>query len=80
MGPLARVELSYGDEGKTFEAQIPFETLQELALEIGEPVFVSPRRMKVFVDDDSIESAMQGPLGVGRPAGGVRKKPGKSGG
>lgn len=70
-GPLAKVELSYGDEGKTFEAQIPIETLNELALQIGEPVFVSPKRMKVFIDDDSIESAMQGPLGVGRIA---RKK------
>jgi len=78
MGPLARVELIYGDEGKTFEAQIPSETLKELALEVGEPVFVSPKRMRVFIDDDTLESAMQGPLGVGRvppkpPKG--RKKP-----
>jgi sulfate transport system ATP-binding protein len=73
MGPLARVELTYG-EGKSFEAQIPIETLYELALQVGEPVFVSPRRMKVFVDED-LDSAMQGPLGVGI----VRDRKGRGG-
>ena len=66
MGPLARVELCYGAEGRTFEAQIPIDVLNDLALEIGQPVFVSPRRIKVFVEDDSLESALQGPLGVDR--------------
>jgi sulfate transport system ATP-binding protein len=66
MGPLARVELSYGEEGRTFEAQIPTQTLNELALEIGESVFVRPRRVKVFLNDENpLESALQGPLGVG---------------
>jgi sulfate transport system ATP-binding protein len=66
MGPLARVELGYGEEGRTFEAQIPTVTLTELALEIGESVFVRPRRVKVFLDDENpLESALQGPLGVG---------------
>lgn len=66
IGPVARVELSYGDENRTFEAQIPVEVLYELALEVGEAVYVSPKRMKVFLDDDPLGQALQGPLGVGR--------------
>ena len=47
-----RVELERADNGELIEAELTRERYRELELQNGEPVFVKPRRLKVFLDGD----------------------------
>jgi sulfate transport system ATP-binding protein len=53
VGPVARIELMYPGNNKTYEAHIPTERLPELNISVGDNVFVSARRVKVFLNDGS---------------------------
>jgi len=53
VGPVARIELMYPGNKKTYEAHIPIERLGELNISVGDNVFVSARRVKVFLNDGS---------------------------
>ncbi|MCC2668734.1 MAG: sulfate transporter, ATPase subunit [Armatimonadetes bacterium] len=52
VGPVIRLELQRADTGDLIEAELTRERYRELALTTGENVFVKPRKLKVFVDDD----------------------------
>jgi sulfate transport system ATP-binding protein len=51
IGPVVRVELSRLDTGGLVEAQLNKERSRELALEIGDLVYLRPKNLRVFVDD-----------------------------
>jgi sulfate transport system ATP-binding protein len=46
-GPIVKVELTT-ENGQTLQVEISHDRLQELALNKGEAVFVSPLEMRVF--------------------------------
>jgi len=49
VGPVVRLELQWSDaDQETFEAHMPRETFRQLSLIVGDPVFVRPRKLKVF--------------------------------
>jgi len=52
VGPVIRLELQRLDTGDLIEAELTRERYYELALRTGESVFVKPRKLKVFVDED----------------------------
>ena len=52
VGPTIRVELKRQDNGELIEAELTRDRFGELGLEAGEPVFVKPRRLKLFLGDD----------------------------
>jgi sulfate transport system ATP-binding protein len=49
IGPLVHLELARGDTGDLIEVDLTKERYQELQLQEGERVFVTPRNLKVFV-------------------------------
>jgi sulfate/thiosulfate transport system ATP-binding protein len=53
VGPVARIEIKYPGNNKIYEAHIPTERLTELNIKVGDNVFVSARRVKVFLNDGS---------------------------
>jgi sulfate/thiosulfate transport system ATP-binding protein len=53
-GPLVRLELLPRDGGKPIEAELTRERYLELGLKAGESAFLTPRKLRVFVDDYSI--------------------------
>jgi sulfate transport system ATP-binding protein len=53
-GPTARIKLELADNGAYVEAQISQETYRDLALKLGDQVFVKPRHVRVFPEDYSI--------------------------
>lgn len=53
-GPSVRVELTRCDDGTPFEVQLAKERQKELALQLGERVFVELHNLRVFADDYSI--------------------------
>ncbi|MGE5674520.1 MAG: sulfate/molybdate ABC transporter ATP-binding protein [Mycobacterium leprae] len=50
VGPLVRLELKCEANGDPVEAELTKETYQELGLEVGESVFLKPRKLRVFVE------------------------------
>ncbi len=54
VGPVVRIELERGDTFETLEAELTRDVFQQLALQVGEMVFVRPRKYRVFVDDYQI--------------------------
>jgi sulfate/thiosulfate transport system ATP-binding protein len=50
VGPLVRLEMHRSDTGEPVEAHLPKESYQNLALRVGEMVFVKPRKLRVFPD------------------------------
>ncbi|MBA2481349.1 MAG: sulfate ABC transporter ATP-binding protein [Planctomycetes bacterium] len=50
IGPLARVELTPQKQSGVFEAQMPSEVVKSMHLEVGETVYVAPRKVKVFIE------------------------------
>ena len=52
VGPVIRLELERADTGDLIEAELTRERYRELELRTGEHVFVKPRKLKVFVDED----------------------------
>jgi sulfate transport system ATP-binding protein len=53
-GPVVRLELDRADEQGPIEAILTRERFNDLRLRAGENVFVSPRRVQVFLEDYSI--------------------------
>ena len=53
-GPAVRLELRRDDTGDRLEAEISKEEFQNLRVGPGDRVFVSPRNLRVFVEDFSI--------------------------
>jgi sulfate/thiosulfate transport system ATP-binding protein len=53
-GPRAKVELRAVESGQLVNAEISAERFAELRLKAGDVVFVSPRRVRVFMPDYSI--------------------------
>ncbi len=49
IGPLARIELTQPDGQPPMEAQVSADVIRELGLAVGQVVYVSPKRVKVFV-------------------------------
>lgn len=49
IGPVVRLELRRPDSDDLIKAQISRERFRELALRVGDPVFINPRSLKVFV-------------------------------
>lgn len=47
-GPVARVELSVGDDGTLIEAELGRAQLHALDLRVGQPVYVRARKARVF--------------------------------
>jgi len=54
IGPLVRIELSHLESGEAIQAELTREIVQELSLQVGEKVFLRPRKMSVFVGDYQI--------------------------
>ncbi|MRR53810.1 MAG: sulfate ABC transporter ATP-binding protein [Deltaproteobacteria bacterium] len=54
IGPLVRIDLTHLDTGEAIQAELTREILQELTLQVGEKVFLRPRKMSVFVGDYQI--------------------------
>ncbi len=50
-GPAVRLELKRHDTGEPIEAEVSKERWRELDLRLGETVYVTPRNMRVFVDN-----------------------------
>ncbi|MDF1580156.1 MAG: sulfate ABC transporter ATP-binding protein [Desulfuromonadales bacterium] len=53
-GALPRVELRRVDNGETVHAELPREQYRQLALKIGEQVYIQPTNIRVFVPDYQI--------------------------
>lgn len=51
VGPLVRVELRRPDTGDAVEAELAKDSYRELGLRVGERVFVTPRRLRVFLSE-----------------------------
>lgn len=49
IGPIVRLEVQRRDTGDLIEAQLSKERYQELALKMGELVFIKPRKLRVFL-------------------------------
>lgn len=54
LGPSVRVTLALEGSGELLEAELTRDTFQGLGLQQGEPVFVRPRQIRVFVEDYQI--------------------------
>lgn len=54
VGPVARVELFLCGSSETVEAEMGRDRLQELALAVGDDVYLRPRKVRVFVGDYQI--------------------------
>jgi sulfate transport system ATP-binding protein len=54
VGPIVRIELESPHCDNLIEAEIGKERYRELALEIGEQVFINPRNVQVFTPDYQI--------------------------
>lgn len=54
IGPLVRIELSHLQTGEAIQAELTREAVQELTLQVGDKVFLRPRKMSVFVGDYQI--------------------------
>jgi sulfate/thiosulfate transport system ATP-binding protein len=54
VGPVVRLQLRRSDTGETVEAELSKDRYRQLALKVGEPAYVRPRHLKVFVEDYSI--------------------------
>jgi len=52
-GSLAKISLQ-GEGGNDIQVDLPFERFLELDLKLGEQVFVSPKRVRVFSPDDYV--------------------------
>ncbi len=51
VGPLVHLELTRGDTGDLIEVELSKERYREMHLKAGERVFITPRKLKVFVQD-----------------------------
>ena len=54
IGPLVRIDLSHLETGEAIQAELTREAVQELTLQVGDKVFLRPRKMSVFVGDYQI--------------------------
>ncbi len=54
VGPLVRVELALADTGAALEAELSREVADRLDLQVGEEVYVRPRKVTVFAEDYQI--------------------------
>jgi sulfate transport system ATP-binding protein len=54
VGPVVRIELERGDTFERMEAELTKDAYQKLSPQVGETVFVRPRKYRVFVDDYQI--------------------------
>jgi len=54
VGPLVRVELGRTDTGESVEAELAKDRYRELGLTVGESVFVTPSRLRVFLADAGV--------------------------
>ena len=54
VGPVVRVELDLCENSEIVEAELPREVFRELALKVGEAVFVRTCNVRVFVEDYQI--------------------------
>jgi sulfate transport system ATP-binding protein len=54
VGPIVKIELHAIETGALLEAELGRPQFAELALKLGEIVFVSPRQLRVFAEDYSI--------------------------
>ncbi len=53
-GALIRIDLQRSDNGDAVEAQLDRDRFRELALSVGDTVYLHPRNMQVFVEDYQI--------------------------
>ena len=53
IGPVVRLELAREDESELIEAELTRERFRELNLQAGESVYVRPRNMRVFLQNQS---------------------------
>ena len=54
VGPVVKIELQAIETGTLLEAELGRSQFGELDLKLGEIVFVSPQKLRVFADDYSI--------------------------
>lgn len=54
-GPVVRLELKRLDSADYVEAHLSPERFRELGLEVGEPVFIRPRNVRVFAPDGTVD-------------------------
>ena len=54
VGPVARVQVAVDDFGLDIHVDLTPDRLAELRLQRGDSVYVSPRRVRVFVPEYSI--------------------------
>jgi sulfate transport system ATP-binding protein len=52
VGPVVRLELTRRDTGEPLEAEVTRERFEELDLQAGEDVHLTPRRLQVFLDEE----------------------------
>ena len=54
VGPIAKIQLRAQDFGVDLNVELTSERFAELQLKAGDRVFVSPRKVRVFVPEYSI--------------------------
>jgi sulfate/thiosulfate transport system ATP-binding protein len=54
VGPAVRIQLRRSDTSETMDAELSKDRYRQLALKIGDAVYVRPRHLRVFVEDYSI--------------------------
>jgi len=54
LGPSVRVTVTMEENGELLEAELTRDIFQGLGLQHGEPIFVRPRQVRVFVEDYQI--------------------------
>ncbi len=57
IGPVVRLELHREDESEIIEAELSRERHRELQVQVGDSVWVSPRSVRVFLDEARLEQA-----------------------
>lgn len=54
VGPVVYIEMKLLDSGSFVEAELSKEAFKELKLQLGEKVFVHPKKVKVFIPEDFV--------------------------
>jgi sulfate transport system ATP-binding protein len=57
LGPLVRIDLARVDNGELIEAELPHEQFRALDPQPGQVVYLSPKRVRVFLDTPTREAA-----------------------
>ena len=63
-GPRVRLELSVSGNGSLFNAEVPKSQFRDLALQVGDEIFVRPQSIRIFEDRDAAAQLLEQGAGI----------------